>query len=77
MGFWCKGTRTPGLLIRRSQEAIFIHSRFYEQSMFYAIQSYFYVYNPLHFLYCLHINSSIFQLFNVQKCAVPFDAGKN
>jgi len=27
-----EGTRTPGLLIRRNQEAIFIHSEFYEDS---------------------------------------------
>ena len=62
-----EGTRTPGLLIRRNPEAIFIHSEFYEELIFYTIFRYFIISLPLYSLHCLHLCASIFQFSDVQK----------
>ena len=62
-----EGTRTPGLLIRRNPEAIFIHSEFYDDSQFLTFCRYFRNSLPLYSLHCLHLCASIFQFSDVQK----------
>ena len=62
-----EGTRTPGLLIRRNPEAIFIHSEFYDDSQFLTFCRYFRTSLPLYSLHCLHLCASIFQFSDVQK----------
>ena len=62
-----EGTRTPGLLIRRNPEAIFIHSEFYDDSKFLTFCRYFRTSLPLYSLHCLHLCASIFQFSDVQK----------